>query len=141
MLCVAGGSGMAPLRAMLEDAAERQVERDVLFWFGARTEADLYCLDDMKLLASRWRGRFSFLPVLSEEPTESRWEGRRGLVTEVMVDELDDPTGTDAYLCGPPPMVDDGIARLTAAGLPEARLHADRFLDASHGSAGRTALG
>ncbi|MCC5811617.1 MAG: 2Fe-2S iron-sulfur cluster binding domain-containing protein [Ectothiorhodospiraceae bacterium] len=132
MLCVAGGSGMAPLRAMLEDAAERQVERDVLFCFGARTEADLYCLDDMKLLASRWRGRFRFLPVLSEEPAESDWQGRRGMVTAEMMSELKDPAGMDAYLCGPPPMVDDGIARLKAAGMAEARIRFDRFLDASH---------
>ena len=63
------------------------------------------------------------------------------MVTEAMMGELDDPAGMDAYLCGPPPMVDDGIARLTAAGLPEARLHADRFLDASHGSPRSAASG
>jgi CDP-4-dehydro-6-deoxyglucose reductase len=82
ILCVAGGSGMAPIKAILEQAALARCPRQVRYLFGARTQADLYGGVEMAGLTQNWAGDFSFTPVLSEEPEGSDWDGARGLVTE-----------------------------------------------------------
>ena len=126
LLCVAGGSGLAPLLAMLEHAAEARVARDVTLVFGARTAQDLYAHDRLDALAARWLGRFKVVRVLSAEPDDSTWRGARGRVTDYLGEAL--PPDTHAYLCGPPAMVDAAHARLLSAGLDEARVHCDRFV-------------
>jgi p-cymene monooxygenase electron transfer component len=134
MVCVAGGSGLAPVLSMLQDAARRAVERRCVLLFGARTTADLYALDQIEVVRSRWAGEFTFLPVLSHEPADSTWAGARGLVTEFVTDALP-PTngaGIQAYLCGPPGMIDVGIASLTERGVPLDSIFYDKFTDASH---------
>jgi len=132
MLCVAGGSGMAPIKALLECAAGRGFDRDVLYLFGARTRKDLYCTTEMALIAERSGGRFRFVPVLSHEPPDSGWDGARGMVTQQLrqISQTDVPA--DAYLCGPPPMIDAAITELKQLGLDPSRIYFDKFLDASH---------
>ena len=79
MLCVAGGSGLAPIKSLLEHLEREGFNRDVAFIFGARTQKDLYCLEDMARLKQSSGGRFTFVPVLSSEPEGSDWKGLRGL--------------------------------------------------------------
>lgn len=142
IVCVAGGSGMAPIKALLECASNEQTERDVLFLFGARTQKDLYCLDDMENLQQDWKGSFEFVPVLSEEPEDSGWRGACGMVTDYLQQTYIDTGKVDmsvsqGYLCGPPPMVDATVAMLGAAGMAKNDIHFDKFLDASSMPAGR----
>ena len=132
ILCIAGGSGMAPIKAILEQAQRDGCTREVLYLFGARAQRDLYCVSEMERLGENWNGRFRFTPVLSREPADSGWAGARGLVADFIAAHGLDPARCDAYLCGPPPMVDAAIARLTAAGLAAPRIHFDKFLDRSH---------
>ncbi len=135
MVCLAGGSGLAPLVSMLEDAVARDVGRPCVVLFGARTQADLYALDTLAEIGDRWNGAFSFVPVLSEEPADSDWSGARGLVTEHIVSSAASLASdeTEAYLCGPPPMIDAALPELAALGVSTANLHFDKFLDGSHG--------
>ena len=131
ILCIAGGSGMAPIKAMLEQALREGCTRYVVFLFGARTQSDLYGLVEMRRLAVQWKADFQFVPVLSAEAADSPWPGHRGLVTE-QLDVLNlDLSSCQAYLCGPPPMVDAAIAALHQAGLDEGAIFFDRFVDAS----------
>lgn len=95
MIGVAGGSGLAPLLAILEDAAARQVGRPCVVLFGARTRADLYALDDLKRIGEGWNGAFQFVPVLSSEPADSDWRGARGLVTEHLATAAGALAGSD----------------------------------------------
>ena len=130
MLMVVGGSGLAPVLAILEEALCAGVKRPVTLLFGARTQADLYALDTLTELARQWPRHFAFVPVLSQEPEGSSWQGLRGLVVDVLAEHaLSDRTFADshAYLCGPPPMVDSARALLLQRGLPSAHIHADRF--------------
>ncbi len=142
IVCVAGGSGLAPIKALLESAHNADTERDVLFLFGARTQKDLYCQDVMDQLKSKWKGDFEFVPVLSEEPEDSGWQGACGMVTDYLQQAYID-TGkvnmsvSQGYLCGPPPMVDATVAMLGAAGMAKDDIHFDKFLDASSMPAGR----
>ena len=70
---------------------------------------------------------FRFVPALSECDEKEEWEGEQGLITDV-VERCEQELGeVDAYLCGPPPMVDAAIALLDAKGVPESRVYHDKF--------------
>ncbi len=124
LLLIGGGAGMAPLLSLLRALAERDASRPVAFYYGARTEADLFHLDELAALGARLPG-LRFVPALSEA---RGWAGETGLITDV-VDrcEQGDLAEVDAYLCGPPPMVDAAIELLVARGAPEAQIHFDKF--------------
>jgi p-cymene monooxygenase electron transfer component len=134
IICVAGGSGLAPILSMLEDAARRSVSRPCLLLFGARTIRDLYALERIETLGTRWAGPFSYLPVLSHEPAGDAWTGARGLVTEFVAEAMPgvDSGSLSAYLCGPPGMIDAAIARLRGRGVAISSIVYDKFTDASH---------
>lgn len=135
LIAIAGGSGLAPLLSMLGDAAERQVGRPCVVMFGARRQADLYALDTLAAFARKWNGTFEFVAVLAEEPADSDWQGARGLVTEEIATRVRPyaSSGTEAYLCGPPGMVDAATRALCALGIELGNVHFDKFLDGSHG--------
>jgi len=126
LLLVAGGSGLAPILALLQDALASGVSRSVTLLFGAREERDLYALEQINAIAAQWRGQFRFIPVLSEAGANASWRGARGLVTEHIPEALE--RGAHAYLCGPPGMIDSAVAQLRAQGVGSEHIHADRFL-------------
>lgn len=137
MVCIAGGSGLAPLVSVLEDMRKRRVRRDCTLLFGARTQADLYGLDQIASLKSSWTGRFEFVPVLSHEDAGSDWAGARGWVTDFIAASVaggaeGSPAPwaeSEGYLCGPPPMIDAGIAKLVDFGMPLQAIYYDKFTD------------
>jgi NAD(P)H-flavin reductase/ferredoxin len=128
-ICIAGGTGLAPIHAMLDEAFARGDSRLIQFFYGARSQDELYCLDTLNGWAAN-HDNFSFTPVLSDEPEGSGWTGARGLVTDVVATQLQDAFGLEAYLCGPPVMIDAAIGVLEAAGFPDSDIHADRFVQA-----------
>ncbi len=131
MICIAGGSGLAPLISVLEDMRKRRVRRPCKLLFGARTQADLYALEQIDSLRASWLDSFIFLPVLSHEPSDSDWKGARGWVTDhvASVGVPTDWSRAEGYMCGPPPMIDAGISKLTALGVGLEQIHFDRFTD------------
>ncbi|MBU42676.1 MAG: hypothetical protein CMN76_05615 [Spirochaetaceae bacterium] len=132
---IAGGSGMAPILSILESAGGDDLKRDAIYLFGARTQADLYALDEVKNATRKWQGKFEFIPVLSHEPEESDWPGRRGLVTDV-INDIANLSEHHAYLCGPPGMIDAALDHLKASGIQDENIYFDRFTDSSHLLAG-----
>lgn len=138
MVCIAGGSGMSAIIAIIEHAANLGVARDCYFFYGARTQEDLYCHEEIQAVRDKWNpgNKFEYFPVLSEEPESSDWDGARGFVTEHFQKEFLDQGKLDleevkAYFCGPPPMIDHGVKVLTDAGLASERIYFDKFEDAS----------
>lgn len=125
LLLVAGGSGLAPVLALLQEAVAAGESRPTTLLFGAREERDLYALDQIQEVARQWCGRFRFIPVLSAETVPASWQGKRGLVVDQIPALLE--AGTHAYLCGPPPMIDNATALLKLHGLASEHIHADRF--------------
>ncbi|MDY6890739.1 MAG: 2Fe-2S iron-sulfur cluster-binding protein [Pseudomonadota bacterium] len=126
MVCVAGGTGLAPIKCILESMTGKQRERDVFLFFGVRQQRDLYCLEEIQSLQRDWGGTFELIPVLSEEPETSSWKGKRGMVTEFFQEYLHG-CSCEAYLCGPPPMVDAAEAELLKLGVAHESIYADRF--------------
>jgi propane monooxygenase reductase subunit len=117
LLFIGGGAGMAPIVSLLRSLRENGSDREATYYYGARSEADLFHLDELASLPCR------FVPALSEDG----WEGETGLITDV-VDRLEgDITEVDAYVCGPPPMVEAAIALLERRGVPEAHIYFDKF--------------
>jgi NAD(P)H-flavin reductase/ferredoxin len=132
MVCVAGGTGLAPIKCILESMTGTQRDRDVFLFFGVRQQRDLYCLEDIQALQENWGGRFELIPVLSEEPETSSWTGKRGLVTEYFREFLQGRS-CEAYLCGPPPMVDAAETELVRLGATPESIYADRFYNTATG--------
>ncbi len=135
ILLIGGGSGLSPLMSVLDDAAAMGVSRDAILLFGGRTARDLYCLDEIDAIAAKWRGTFDFRPVLSEEDVPGRLHGMVTQEIGAAIADLGGAAGLQAYLCGPPGMIDAGVSLLTAGGVPLADIHYDKFTDASSGTA------
>jgi len=133
MVCIAGGSGLAPIIAILENALAspglKPTKREVLLLVGGRTQKDLYYIDQIESIRSSWAGKFTFLPVLSEEPADSSWKGLRGFVTDFI--EGDEVRGSEGYFCGPPPMIEAAIEKMVVSGVPKDNLFFDIFSDQS----------
>jgi propane monooxygenase reductase subunit len=122
LVFIGGGAGMAPILSLLRSMADSAVERPAVYYYGAREEEDLFHLDELQGLAAALPN-FRFVPALSE----SEWDGETGLITDVVDRCEPDLAEVDAYLCGPPPMVDAAMALLLRRGAPEARIHFDKF--------------
>jgi propane monooxygenase reductase component len=139
VLLIAGGSGMAPVLSLLRQLAADRAARPVRFFYGARARRDLFWLDVVAALGDRLAD-FGFVPVLSEPLEGDGWDGAVGLVHEVVAHEIAGgrlPRG-DAYLCGPPPMIESATELLTVrAGFEEERIFHDKFTMSADAEGGR----
>jgi propane monooxygenase reductase subunit len=122
LVFIGGGAGMAPILSLLRLMADRGVSRPAVYYYGAREEQDLFHLEELRELAAALPG-FRFVPALSH----AEWEGETGLITDVVDRCEQDLAEVDAYLCGPPPMVDAATELLLRRGTDEARIHFDKF--------------
>lgn len=130
IVCIAGGSGLAPVKALLEQVKKDDVQRDVTFVFGARTQQDLYCLNEINDISQSWPANFKFIPVLSDEPKDSNWQGEKEYVTNILPSLL---TGEEqAYLCGPPAMIDSAVQVLRNHSIPSNQIFFDKFISQAH---------
>lgn len=127
IVMIAGGSGLGPIRAMVLDLVESGNRRPVTLFHGARRRRDLIFVDELGEL-ERQHAWFRFVPALSELEPGVPWDGEVGRVTEVAGRRLLDLRGTEAYLCGPPGMVDAAIRTLVAAGCKARHVFFDRFV-------------
>jgi propane monooxygenase reductase subunit len=126
LVMVGGGAGMAPLLSLLRELADQRSSRRISFYYGARGERDLFCSEELAGLTRSLPG-LSYVPALSEPGTGSQWAGEAGLITDVVDRREGSCAGREAYLCGPPPMVDAAIALLEAKGVSGTDIHYDKF--------------
>jgi propane monooxygenase reductase subunit len=126
IIFIGGGAGMAPIWSLLTSMAENDIQRKATYFYGARTRKDLFYLDEMCELGERLEN-FTFVPALSEPGEDDEWDGETGLITDVVDRMVDDLSDHEAYLCGPPPMIDAAIETLQSKGCGEARIFFDKF--------------
>jgi Na+-transporting NADH:ubiquinone oxidoreductase subunit F len=126
IIFIAGGSGMAPIRSMLFDMAEKKSTRTATYFFGAKSKRDLFLVDEMKQLEERIP-HFTFVAALSSPAASDDWKGETGLITEVVERGMGEGADAEAYLCGSPGMIDASIKSLIKGGVSEDRIFYDKF--------------
>lgn len=126
IICIAGGSGMAPIKSILETMARTGSQRKTTYFFGARSKRDLFLVDHMHKLEEKMP-QFKFIPALSEPAPEDNWHGDTGLITEVVAKHVPDASGKEAYLCGSPLMIDACVKVLKDKGMTEDKIYYDKF--------------
>jgi CDP-4-dehydro-6-deoxyglucose reductase len=125
-LMIAGGTGFAPLKAMLRHALENGSARDIWLYWGARQRVDVY----EEALLLEWARRYPnlrFTAVLSEAAAASAAHQRLGWVHDAAVVDHASLAGFDVYAAGPPAMIEAIRATFPARGVSEDRLHFDSF--------------
>ena len=121
---MAGGTGFAPLKGIIEHAFHIGIDRPMHLFWGVRAEQDLYLPSLPEAWASS-RSNLQFTPVLSEP--DSNWRGETGWVHEAVLKRYPDMSGYDLYMSGPPPMVFAARDAFQAAGLSEDHMYSDVF--------------
>ena len=123
---LAGGTGFAPIKSILQHAFHHAVAREFVLYWGAKTQPDLY----LASLPEQWQQEqknFRFIPVLSEPRAEDHWLGRSGFVHQAVLDDHADLSGYEVYACGAPPMIAAARRDFVARGLPEDAFFSDSF--------------
>jgi propane monooxygenase reductase subunit len=126
LVYVGGGAGMAPILSLLRSMSERGLERKATFYYGARRRKDLCFEKELEALEETLPG-FHYVPALSEPEEGDGWDGEVGLITDVLRRRESDLSGADAYVCGPPPMVEAALELLPALGVADKRIFYDKF--------------
>ena len=126
LVFIAGGAGLAPVLALLRTMADRGIDRKCTFYYGVRTARGPV----LRGRAARPRGAAARVPV-RPRPVRARrttdWDGETGLITDVVARLEPDLSGRNAYVCGPPPMVEAAVVLLERLGLPAADIFYDKF--------------
>lgn len=126
IIFMAGGTGFAPIKAVIEHALHKHIDREMVLYWGCRSLADLY----MPEVPAQWvreHPNLTFIPVLSDPKPEDNWTGRTGLVHQAILDDFPSLAGYQVYACGAPIMIDTGQKAFAARGLPDNEFFADSF--------------
>ncbi|MFA7556208.1 MAG: 2Fe-2S iron-sulfur cluster-binding protein [Hydrogenophaga sp.] len=128
LLFIAGGTGFAPIKSIIDHVIKRNIERPMTFFWGARDPAGLYAPE----VVQKWlrqRPSLRYEPVISDPVDAVVWSGRRGLVHQAVLDAMDSVQDFDVYVCGAPVMVQAVRAALVGQrGLPSTQLFSDSFV-------------
>ena len=129
MVFVGGGVGMAPLRAMIHQELGNGTTRRIRYFYGARSAADLFYVEEFEALAARHEN-FSWTPALSDPAPGDRWIGVTGFIHETLRAEMSKhpaPEDCEYYLCGPPVMISAVLATLERLGVESGAIFYDDF--------------
>lgn len=126
IIFIAGGTGFAPIKSVIEDMFANQIMRPIHLYWGVRAKEDLYMHD----LAMSWADKYQhieYIPVLSAAKPEDNWQGRTGFVHEAVVQDFADLSGYEVYAAGPPIMIDAARQPFANKNLSEDRFFCDAF--------------
>ncbi|MBS46028.1 MAG: oxidoreductase [Nocardioides sp.] len=126
MAMIGGGTGLAPLVGLARTALARHPERELRLYHGVRGEADLYDVDRLRALGDDHPG-FTFVPVLSDEQVDGV---RHGFPTDAFTEDVPKARGWSGWLCGPPPMVEAGVAAFKRRRMAPRMIHREKFTPA-----------
>jgi CDP-4-dehydro-6-deoxyglucose reductase, E3 len=126
IIMIAGGTGFAPVKSLVEHSLEKNDTRPIHIYWGARTQTDLY-FDN---IAKQWsidHKHIKYIPVLSDTDNLNGWKGKTGFVHAVVLEDHADLSEHDIYACGPPPMINAVVESFPEQGLDKERLFSDSF--------------
>ncbi|MES2263643.1 MAG: 2Fe-2S iron-sulfur cluster-binding protein [Pseudomonadota bacterium] len=124
MLCVAGGTGLAPVLSIVRGALAHGMDNPIHLYFGVRTQRDVYGLEWLQQLQRR-HANLHVHVVVSTGEADAPW--RSGLVTDAFNSDWDSLAGWRAYLCGAPPMVEAASMLARKKGILAEHVYADAF--------------
>jgi CDP-4-dehydro-6-deoxyglucose reductase len=124
MIFMAGGTGFAPIKGIIEHAFVEGVDRPMYLYWGVRSIHDLY-LGDLPQQWQQTHDNFHFIPVLSEP--DNHWQGRTGFVHEAIMEDFDNLGDFEIYAAGPPAMVNAGAEVFPPKGLSLQHYYSDAF--------------
>lgn len=131
LIFVAGGSGLSSPKSMILDLLAEGWTLPITLVQGARNESELYFREFFEQLADK-HPNFAYVPALSDLPAGSDWQGARGYAHEALKARFNgDFRGHQAYLCGPPPMIEGCIATLMQGRLFERDIFTEKFFTAA----------
>ncbi len=125
IILAGAGTGMAPIMSILQFMADNNINRKVVFFFGARTMKDLFLLDKIKGFEEKLND-FKFVPTLSREESEE-WHGEKGRVPAAIDKYIEKGENYSAYLCGSPAMIDSIVQALLLKDIPSEKIYYDKF--------------
>ncbi|AXS78801.1 CDP-6-deoxy-delta-3,4-glucoseen reductase [Dechloromonas sp. HYN0024] len=126
MILLAGGTGFAPIKAIVEHAIAENCQRPIAIYWGTKARIDLY----QNELPEKWaaeHANITYVPVLSEPAADDAWSGRTGFVHAAVLTDFPDLSRYQVYACGAPVMIDAARRDFVAQGLPEEEFFADAF--------------
>ena len=131
MVYIGGGAGMAPLRSHLFDLLDTQnTDRKISFYYGARSMREMFYHEDF-LRLEREHPNFKYTVALSEPMPEDNWEGATGFIHQaahdLYLEDHEDPTEIEYYMCGPPMMIDAVDKMLYDLGVEDEMIDYDKF--------------
>ncbi|HBP84306.1 MAG TPA: CDP-6-deoxy-delta-3,4-glucoseen reductase, partial [Gammaproteobacteria bacterium] len=126
VIMVGGGTGLAPLKAILDVALDKFPDREFHLFWGVRSMEDLYLDNEVRRWSDTHRN-LSYTPVLSEPKAEDNWDGKTGFVHEVVLRQHPALNDFEVYASGPPPMIEALRNTYPAHGLIPERLFFDSF--------------
>ena len=131
MVYIGGGAGMAPMRSHLFHLFQTlKTGRKVSFWYGARSVREMFYDEHFKEIERKFPN-FSYNVALSEPMEEDNWSGHTGFIHQVLYDEYlenhEDPTEIEYYMCGPPPMINACDGMLDSLGVDKEMIAYDSF--------------
>ena len=126
IIMIAGGTGFAPIKSIIEHALKINDPRTIHFYWGARLKNDLY-IDNLVI---EWVKKFphiTYTPVLSKSEKKFDWSGKTGYVHEAVLEDYHDLSDHDVYACGPPPMINAIMETFPENHLKKENLFSDSF--------------
>jgi Na+-transporting NADH:ubiquinone oxidoreductase subunit F len=131
MVYIGGGAGMAPMRSHLFHLFHTlETGRKVSFWYGARSKREMFYDDDFKAIQQKYPN-FSYNVALSDPVPGDNWEGYKGFIHQVLFDNYlenhEDSTEIEYYMCGPPMMIDAAENLLYNLGVEPEMVAFDKF--------------
>lgn len=133
IILVAGGTGFAPVKGIIEHMLHSNIKREIVLYRGARQLRDLYMHD----LCEKWADltpNITYIPVLSEPSENDNWQGRTGLVHQAVLDDISNLSSYQAYVCGAPGMCEIAHQTFVQQGLDAEEFFSDAFTFANSAS-------
>lgn len=124
LLFVATGTGIAPIRSMIEHLLNQRIERQMTLFWGLRSERDLYYQEDFW----EWSRKYPFFEMITSlSQPSSGWQGSKGRVTELLSKQKIEAENLEVYLCGNMSMIREVRAMLLERGVPKQAIHFEKF--------------
>ncbi|MCO6412900.1 MAG: CDP-6-deoxy-delta-3,4-glucoseen reductase [Thiogranum sp.] len=126
VLMMGGGTGIAPLKGMLEHAFYTGFDRPIHLFWGVRARRDLY-MDEVPRRWEKEHANFKYTPVLSEPLDGDRWQGATGFVSDAVIASYPDLSEFDIYMSGPPIMIESATRLFVTHGARMEHMYSDAF--------------